>query len=132
MPVGGEPNLTGGYRVVRRLGQGVVYLAESPEGALVAVKIAYDHADEQARARFLQEVTTARRVAPFCTARVLEAGENAGVSYMVSEYIDGPSLRELVGRDGRVRGAGRIRGSPSPPTRSFCSGGRAWTARSPA
>ncbi|ACZ00252.1 MULTISPECIES: serine/threonine-protein kinase [Thermomonospora] len=98
-----DPRQIGRYRLVGRLGQGgqgVVYLAEAPDGTQVAVKVLHQHADARARERFHKEVATARRVAPFCTARILDVGEDGGAPFVVTEYIDGPSLRDLVQRDG--------------------------------
>ncbi|WP_206664034.1 serine/threonine-protein kinase [Thermomonospora catenispora] len=97
------PQRIGRYRLIERLGeggQGVVHLAEAPDGTRVAVKVLHRHADARARERFRKEVATARRVAPFCTARILDVGEDDGVPFVVTEYVDGPSLRDLVQREG--------------------------------
>ncbi|MDH2427493.1 serine/threonine-protein kinase [Sphaerisporangium sp. TRM90804] len=101
----------GGYRLIRRLGgggQGVVYLGRSPSGGDVAVKVlhAWMADDADARRRFLREVDVARRVAPFCTARVLDMGLQDDRPYIVSEYIPGVSLDVLVSRDGPRAGGG--------------------------
>ncbi|MEU6788522.1 hypothetical protein ABZ912_55855 [Nonomuraea angiospora] len=53
---------------------------------------------------YIREAEAARRVAPFCTARVLEVGVADGRPYTVSELITGPSLERLVrGEGGAVR-----------------------------
>ncbi|GAA1852313.1 serine/threonine-protein kinase [Actinomadura bangladeshensis] len=95
----------GGYRLVGVLGrggQGVVHLGEAPDGAQVAVKVLHGGfaEDERAVRRFLREAESARRVAQFCTARVLDVGSSEGVAYIVSEYVPGKSLRELVVSEG--------------------------------
>ncbi|MFB4301186.1 peptidylprolyl isomerase [Actinomadura sp. NTSP31] len=96
-----DPREVGGYRLTGRVGegaQGTVYLGESDDGERVAVKVlrAEIDGDQRARTLFDRELAAARRVAPFCTARVLAAGTDGDAAYIVSEYIDGPSLRELV------------------------------------
>ncbi|WP_018636584.1 protein kinase domain-containing protein [Parafrankia elaeagni] len=95
-----EPRVIGPYRLLRRLGaggMGTVYLAESA-GRRVAVKIVRPDlaADEEFRRRFRQEVDAARRVAPFCTAEVLDADPDAPAPYLVTEFIDGVRLDHAV------------------------------------
>ncbi|MEU8109063.1 protein kinase [Nonomuraea muscovyensis] len=102
-PRPGEPEWIGPYRVLRSLGrggQGAVYLAAAPSGAQVAVKVLHDLVDETARARFAREVDAARRVATFSTARLLDVNITGQHAYIVSEYVDGPSLEQLVRRHG--------------------------------
>jgi serine/threonine protein kinase len=60
--------------------------------------------DAAARDRFAAEAAVAKRVPPFCAARVLDAGLDGSNAYLVSEYIVGPSLMELVATDGVRRG----------------------------
>ncbi|MFI7135669.1 protein kinase [Nonomuraea sp. NPDC050153] len=99
----GEPEWIGQYRVLQSLGrggQGAVYLAMGPTGARVAVKVLHDLVDETARARFAREVDAARRVATFSTARVLDVNISGQHAYIVSEYVDGPSLEQLVKKHG--------------------------------
>ncbi|MFD1931934.1 serine/threonine protein kinase [Nonomuraea mangrovi] len=84
----------GPYRVVRQLGeggQGVVYLATAPDGRPVAVKTLREgFAGDD---RFAKEIAAARRVEPFCIAQVLDASLG-GRPYIVTEYVEGPSLHE--------------------------------------
>ncbi|WP_217707145.1 serine/threonine-protein kinase [Nonomuraea rhodomycinica] len=101
----GDPATLGGYEIKGRLGeggQGVVYLGEDREGGRVAVKWLRPHlaGDAVAAERFAREAAAARRVAPFCTAKVLATGVHDERPYIVSEYVDGPSLQEAVARDG--------------------------------
>ncbi|NUW33814.1 protein kinase [Nonomuraea sp. SMC257] len=99
----GEPEWIGHYRVLRSLGrggQGAVYLAQAPNGGRVAVKVLHDLVDETARARFAREVEAARRVATFSTARVLDVNISGQDAYIVSEYVEGPSLEQLVRNHG--------------------------------
>jgi predicted Ser/Thr protein kinase len=99
----GEPEWIGHYRVLQSLGrggQGAVYLAMAPNGVRVAVKVLHDLVDDVARARFAREVETARRVATFSTARVLDVNITGQHAYIVSEYVEGPSLEQLVRKHG--------------------------------
>ncbi|NUS04865.1 MAG: serine/threonine protein kinase, partial [Nonomuraea sp.] len=94
-----DPPAIGAYELISRLGSGgmgTVYLARGADGVKVALKaIRRDFtADPVYRARFHEEVSNARKVASFCTARVLDHGEDRGVLYLVTEYIDGISLED--------------------------------------
>jgi serine/threonine protein kinase len=97
----GDPRSLGQYEVVGRLGaggQGAVFLGRAPGGENVAIKLLHAQManDPAARARFTREVAAAQKVEPFCTARVLEADVHGDQPYVVSEFIDGPSLHDVV------------------------------------
>ncbi|MFC5747965.1 serine/threonine-protein kinase [Actinomadura rugatobispora] len=99
-----DPERVGGHRLLGRLGeggQGVVHLAAAA-GEHVAIKLLHERAGSHAT--FLKETTTARKVAPFCTARILDVGKEAGTPFVVTEFIDGPSLRERVEEGGALAG----------------------------
>ncbi|WP_131761683.1 serine/threonine-protein kinase, partial [Actinomadura fibrosa] len=103
-----DPAMLGGYELLGRVGeggQGVVYLARwpGPAGTEVALKTPHVRPGEDARAD-LSEITLVRQVARFCTARVLDAGTDAGRPYIVSEYVDAPSLRSVVEEGGPLGG----------------------------
>lgn len=105
-----DPQRLGAFEIVARLGeggQGVVYLGRTASGEQVAVKLLHNAlaADPEARSRFLREVAVAQRVARFCTAPVLHADLEGSRPYIVSEFVQGPSLRELVINEGPRRGA---------------------------
>ncbi|GIH94596.1 protein kinase [Planobispora siamensis] len=106
----GDPERVREYRLTARLGeggQGTVYLGESPDGARVAVKLlrADLAQDEEALERFVREVSTTQRVSAFCTAAVLDTGVDQSRPYIVSEYIDGPTLDAVVAGEGPRTGS---------------------------
>ncbi|WP_066949243.1 WD40 repeat domain-containing serine/threonine protein kinase [Microtetraspora fusca] len=105
----GDPPRLGDYMLAGRLGaggQGVVYEAYDAEGSRVAIKVLHAQAAvaSDLRSRFGKEATAARRVASFCTARVLAVDLDAEKPYIVSEYIEGPSLRQAVAGGRRFAG----------------------------
>lgn len=103
-----DPREVGAYRLLGRLGeggQGVVFLAVSPDGSRAAVKLLPPTTDPQVRSRFLKEVAAAQRVARFCTAQVLDAGIFERRPFIVSEYVSGSSLVEVVEQLGPRTGA---------------------------
>ncbi|MEV7803842.1 serine/threonine-protein kinase [Microbispora sp. NPDC088329] len=95
-----DPRRLGNYRLNGRLGaggQGVVFLGAGVSGGPVAVKLLHARLDDaSARRGFAREIEAVRRVAPFCTAQVLDADLDGDRPYLVSEYVDGPSLHEHV------------------------------------
>jgi predicted Ser/Thr protein kinase len=106
----GDPARLGSYSLTARLGeggQGVVYLGESASGDPVAVKLlrADLAEDDVARTRFLRELEAVKRVARFCTAQVLDADVEGDRPYIVSEYVPGPSLYQLVSSESPRSGA---------------------------
>ncbi|MER7502215.1 protein kinase [Nonomuraea pusilla] len=104
-----DPREIAGYALRGRLGeggQGVVYLGVSQEGQQAAVKLLHAHIlhDGEARRYFHRELAALQRVAPFCTARVLDADPDADPPYVVSEYVEGPSLQQAVRERGVLTG----------------------------
>ncbi|MFB4311581.1 serine/threonine-protein kinase [Actinomadura sp. GTD37] len=100
-----DPVAVGPYRLSGRLGmggQGVVYLGHGAGGGPVAVKVlrAEIAADARVRERFTKEVDAARRVDPFCIAQVLDASLDDRRPYIVTEYVEGPSLQQAGPREG--------------------------------
>ncbi|MFA1546591.1 protein kinase domain-containing protein [Actinomadura chokoriensis] len=100
-----DPREVGGYRLTARIGegaQGTVFLGESDDGRRVAVKLLHADFGRDARARtaFERELAAARRVAPFCTAQILAATADDELPHIVTEYVEGPSLRDLIAEQG--------------------------------
>ncbi|WP_200827236.1 serine/threonine-protein kinase [Thermomonospora echinospora] len=100
-----DPSEVGSYRLLGRLGaggMGMVYLGEPAadpgEHRLVAVKTLYPaHSlDPEARRRFRAEAAYARRIDSCCTARVIEDGSARTRPYLVTEFIEGPPLSQVV------------------------------------
>ncbi|MCC3776870.1 WD40 repeat domain-containing serine/threonine protein kinase [Streptomyces sp. UNOB3_S3] len=96
-----DPRWVGPYRLDGRLGaggMGQVYAGTSPGGRKVAVKlIRPELADTpQFRARFQREVDAARQVGGFHTAQVVDADPDAASPWLVTAFIPGPTLHEVV------------------------------------
>jgi len=105
-----DPTRLGPYRVTGRIGsggQGVVYLGEAEDGSAVAIKLFHASigADRTLRDAFTRELEAAKRVARFCIAQVLDSGMVGGRPYIVSEYVPGPSLHEVVNEEGPRTGS---------------------------
>ncbi|MFG3406855.1 bifunctional serine/threonine protein kinase/MFS transporter [Streptomyces sp. NPDC048142] len=101
---GQDPAHIGPYRLIARLGEGgmgLVYLGRSDLGRTVAVKVVQaEHAQHpEFRRRFAREVAAARRVGGDWTAAVLDADTEAATPWVATQYIPGPDLTTVVGRD---------------------------------
>jgi eukaryotic-like serine/threonine-protein kinase len=100
-----DPAAIGGYRLEARLGSGGmgrVYLAFTPAGRPVALKVVRpDLGDDQDfRNRFEQEIQAARRVRGLYTAELIDADPAATPPWLVTAYVPGPSVEEVIERDG--------------------------------
>ncbi|MFE2296064.1 MFS transporter [Streptomyces sp. NPDC059452] len=101
---GQDPTHIGPYRLIARLGEGgmgLVYLGRSDLGRTVAVKVVQaEHAQHlEFRRRFAREVAAARRVGGEWTAAVLDADTDAATPWVATQYIPGPDLTTVVGKD---------------------------------
>ncbi len=100
-----DPREIGGYRILRVLGvggMGRVYLARSPGGRTVAVKVIRPELSDDPGFRhlFRREVAAARRVGGAWTAPVIDADTEAPRPWLVTGYVAGPSVFEAVERHG--------------------------------
>jgi serine/threonine protein kinase len=98
----------GNYQLLGKVAHGgmsTVYTGIAPDsGEVVAVKII---AEEQAsnpvwRKRFEQEYHIARKIRHRHLVRSLDFGEDNGRRYLVMEYIDGPSLADVIEKEERL------------------------------
>ncbi|WP_406312356.1 protein kinase [Streptosporangium sp. NBC_01639] len=104
----------GPYRLLRRLGEGgmgVVHLAVDPQGRQVAVKVlrAEVAGDDVARRRLSREVETMRRVRSEHIAEVLDADVTGLRPYIVTRYVPGQPLDELIKQDGPMGLSGLLK-----------------------
>jgi hypothetical protein len=108
------PGTLGPYRLQDRLGEGgmgVVHLALDPEGHAVAIKVlATDKVpaaeDANARRRLAREVDTMRRVRSPFVAEVLDADLAGEFPYIITRYVPGPTLDQMVHERGRLSSQG--------------------------
>jgi eukaryotic-like serine/threonine-protein kinase len=101
----GDPVRLGRFDLLGRLGeggQGIVYLGRGAEPGeeRVAVKVLRSSADANVLQRLARELEAIHQVQPFVTARVIEASVEGDRRFVVTEFIDGPSLQERVGAQG--------------------------------
>ncbi|MDD9380060.1 serine/threonine-protein kinase [Streptomyces sp. ZAF1911] len=97
----GDPLQIDSYRIIGRLGSGgmgTVYAALDGQARRVALKMVHAQfaGDPQFRARFHREVGVLRRVSGPCLAPFVDADPTAGVPWLVTEYVAGPTLHEHV------------------------------------
>jgi predicted Ser/Thr protein kinase len=113
-PAEHTPGRLGPYRLLDRIGEGgmgVVYLARDPEQRSVAVKILRPAVagDPNARRRLAREVETMRRVRSPYVAEVLDTDVTCETPYIVTRYVPGRTLDEVVTQEGPLSGARLIR-----------------------
>ena len=103
------PERLGPYRLFERIGEGgmgVVHLARDSGGRAVAVKVLRPGVagEADARRRLSREFETMRRVHSPYVAEVLDADVTGDMPYVVTRYVAGPSLDQLVREGGPLRG----------------------------
>src|SRR6266571_136686 len=103
------PGKFGPYRVLERIGEGgmgVVYLATDSEQRPVAVKVLRPAVagDPNARRRLAREVETMRRVRSPFVAGVIDADVTSDPPYIVTRYVRGRTLDQVVTERGPLRG----------------------------
>jgi serine/threonine protein kinase/formylglycine-generating enzyme required for sulfatase activity len=102
----GDPLVLGDYVLLDRIGQGgmgTVYRAMHRRmKRIVAVKVLRDdpsRSDDMAR-RFLREVEVAARLSHANIVTAYDAGEQDGLSYLVTEFVDGQDLGQFIQENG--------------------------------
>jgi predicted Ser/Thr protein kinase len=105
----GRPQEFGPYRVLRRIGEGgmgVVYLAVDSAQRQVAIKALRSAVagERDARRRLAREVETMRRVRSPYVAEVLDADLTCEPPYIVTQYVRGRTLDQLVNESGPLNG----------------------------
>jgi serine/threonine protein kinase len=100
-----DPRVIGEFRLHTRLGaggMGRVYLASSPGGRAVAVKVIHSHLARDAAFvdRFRREVAAAQAVNGGYAAPVVAAGPDDDPPWLATAYVAGPSLQAVVTETG--------------------------------
>jgi predicted Ser/Thr protein kinase len=98
-----------GYVLRERIGEGgmgVVHRATDARGRVVAVKLLRPHVagDAESRARFAREAQVLARVRGRHVAQVLDADVAAASPYLVTDFVAGPPLHQVVERQGPLAG----------------------------
>jgi serine/threonine-protein kinase len=95
----------GDYRVLREIGRGgmgAVYEGVSPQGDRVAIKTILSSPDLDSRARwemverFMTEARAIRALEHRNIVSVVDQGQDEGGFFMVMEFLDGQSVRQLL------------------------------------
>ncbi len=99
------PDRLGPYRLRERIGEGgmgAVYLARDRERRMVAVKVLHSRVAEEpnARRRLAREVEVMRRVRSPYVAEVLDADVTGKFPYIVTRYVPGHTLDDVVRQQG--------------------------------
>jgi len=100
-----EPRQVSVYRLESRLGaggMGRVYLARSPGGRAVAMKVVHPELarDPEFMQRFRREVAAAQAVSDAYTAAVVGAGPDDNPPWLATTFVPGPPLATLVAQAG--------------------------------
>lgn len=108
LQVGEIPSRIGGYQVVRLLGRGEmgpVFLARKLSlGRDVALKVMKPRwaSDPTFVARFTREAFAAAQLVHHNLVQIHDFGEESGTQHVSVEFVDGPTLTELVERDSKL------------------------------
>jgi eukaryotic-like serine/threonine-protein kinase len=103
----------GKYQVEREVGKGGnarIYLATDRLGQRVALKVLHPELlVSVAGDRFIREIRLSSKLEHPRIARLLDSGELDWIVYYVMTYVEGPTLREQLGRASRLPFAETIR-----------------------
>lgn len=101
----GEGTRLGDYRLLRRIGSGgtATVFRAIPEDSLdenesVAVKVVHREVSrgEEFQERFRREIVVCKELNHPAIVRILDYGEERGLTYLVMEYLPGPGLRSRM------------------------------------
>lgn len=100
-----QHRLVGPYRLLQPLGEGgmgVVHLALDTHGKAVAIKLLRPHINEEpeARSRLRREVDALRRIRSPRVAPIIDAELESTKPFIVTRYVPGPALDDVVEQDG--------------------------------
>ena len=103
----------GPYRLIQQIGEGgmgVVHLALDPHGRAVALKLLRPHVahDKDARTRLAREVDVLGRIRDPRVAAVIDADLDGDRPYLVTRYVPGPALDDVVKEHGPISGGGLL------------------------
>ena len=104
--MGVERVLAGRYRLRRLIAKGgmaeVWQAVDDILGRPVAVKILHPHlaADESFRERFRREAIAAARLAHPSVVATFDTGTDGGITFIVMELVEGPTLRQILNESG--------------------------------
>jgi hypothetical protein len=104
------PDRLGQYRLLDRIGEGgmgVVYLARDRGHRTVALKVLRSSVagDPTARRRLAREVETMQRIRSPNVAEVIDADLDGATPYIVTRFVPGRTLDDVITQDGPLRGA---------------------------
>jgi serine/threonine protein kinase len=96
-----------GFRIVSLVGEGAmgtVFRAEAEDGEVVALKVLAPllARDDRFRQRFLRESRISAGLRHPYAIPVVASGEEDETLYLAMGYVDGPDLREILRREGRL------------------------------
>ena len=103
-----EERVFGHYRVVEELGRGgmgVVYKAfEESLNRSVAIKVLAEHLteDEDFVKRFKREAQSAAGLSHPNVIQIFFIGDEQGVPYFVMEFVEGPSVKDVLKKEGAM------------------------------
>ncbi len=99
------------YQIIENIGEGgmarVYRGVDTKLNRPVAVKILYEQfaADPDFLRRFKQEAKAAAKLSHPSIVNVYDEGEEGNIHYIIMEYVDGLTLKEIIRRDGRLKPA---------------------------
>lgn len=103
----GDPEQIGPWQIINRLGSGgmgIVYMGTNGTRA-AAIKVVRDFLleDPASRTRIAREVDTLLRVKSEFVAEIVGSDVNGNPAWIATDYVDGPSLKTLVEKEGPLR-----------------------------